>query len=117
MMLLFSIAEMEARMSVRRITIRVSSDLHSRLNSLAARQSVSLNTLTVAALERYTQAQAEPAEHLPLQELSAYLAPAAEAADLSEEELLQHARAVRRRIWQERYEQSVRAHNNQLAQA
>lgn len=104
-------------MSVRRITIRVSPDLHGKLNSLAASHSVSLNTLTVEALERFAQAQAEQPEHLPLQELSAYLAPAAESADLSEEELLQHARAVRRRIWQERYEQSVRAHMGQQAPA
>ncbi len=104
-------------MSVRRITIRVTPDLHGRLNSLAARQSVSLNTLTIEALEKYAQAQAEPRERLPLQELSAYLAPAAEAADLSEEELLQHARAVRRRIWQERYEQVVQAHGGQQAPA
>ncbi len=104
-------------MSVRRITIRVSPDLHGRLNALAARHSMSLNTLTVEALEKYAQAQAEPTEGLPLQELSAYLAPAAEADDLSEEELLQHARAVRRRIWQERYEQSVRAYGTQQAPA
>ena len=100
-------------MLVRRITIRVSPDLHGKLGLLAARRSISLNTLTVEALEKYAQAQAEPQERLPLQELSAYLAPAAEAADLSEEELLQHARAGRRRIWQDRYEQTVRAHVGQ----
>jgi predicted transcriptional regulator len=112
-MLLFSVAQMEACMSVRRITIRVSPDLHGKLSLLAAEHSVSLNTLTVEALEKYARAQAAPPERLPLQELSAFLAPAAEAADLSEEELLRHARAVRRRIWQERYEQTVRAHVGQ----
>lgn len=96
-------------MQVRRITIRVSPDLHSKLNSLAVRQAISLNTLTVEALEKFAQTQVEPPERLPLQELSVLLAPAAEAADLSEEELLQHARAVRRRIWQERYAQTVLA--------
>ena len=100
-------------MLVRRITVRVSPELHGKLSLWAARRSISLNTLTVEALEKYAQAQAEPQERLPLQELSAFLAPAAEAADLSEEELLQHARAGRRRIWQDRYEQTVRAHVGQ----
>jgi len=104
-------------MLVRRITIRVSPDLHGKLDTLAAKRSISLNTLTVEALEKYAQAQAEPPARLPLQELSALLAPAAEAADLSEEELLQHVRAVRRRIWQERYEQAVQAHAGQQALA
>ncbi len=93
----------------RRITIRVSPDLHSELNRLASKRSVSLNRLTVEALEKFARAQVEPQERLPLQELSALLAPAAEAANLSEEELLRHARQVRHRIWQERYEQIVRA--------
>jgi hypothetical protein len=94
----------------RRITIRVSPDLHSELNRLASKRSVSLNRLTVEALEKYAQAQAEPPDRLPLHELSLLLAPAAEAADLSEEDVLRHAREVRRRIWQERYEQTVRAY-------
>jgi len=47
-------------MLVRRITIRVSPDLHGKLDTLAARRSISLNTLTVEALEKYAQAQAEP---------------------------------------------------------
>ncbi len=46
---------------------------------------------------------------LPLPELSALLAPAADADDLTEHELLRHAREVRQRIWQERYEQMMRA--------
>jgi hypothetical protein len=100
-------------MVVRRITIRVSPDLHSRLNRLAAKRAVSLNALTVEALESFAQAQAEPQERLPLKELSALLSPAAEAMDLSEDELLRHAREVRRRIWQERYEQSVRVYTPQ----
>jgi hypothetical protein len=44
---------------------------------------------------------------LPLQAMSDLLAPAAEADGLDEEELLQHARLVRRRIWRERYERAV----------
>ncbi|MDY7075878.1 MAG: hypothetical protein SXV54_03035 [Chloroflexota bacterium] len=48
-------------------------------------------------------------ERLPLRELGALLSPAAEAAELAEEELLHHARQVRRRIWQERYEKTVQA--------
>ncbi|MCX6029605.1 MAG: toxin-antitoxin system HicB family antitoxin [Chloroflexi bacterium] len=101
----------------RRITIRVSPDLHSALNLMAARRSVSLNRLTVEALERFAHAQVEPPTRLPLRELSALLAPAAEAEDLSEEELLHHAREVRRRIWQERYEKLVRSYAPQLEPA
>jgi hypothetical protein len=50
---------------------------------------------------------------LPLRELGALLAPAAEAAELTEEELLHYARQVRRRIWQERYEKAVQALTDQ----
>jgi len=46
-------------------------------------------------------------ERLPLQELGALLIPAAEAAELTEEELLHCARQVRRRMWRERYEHAV----------
>lgn len=85
-------------MEVRRITIRVSPKLHRRLSRLAADRAVSLNMLAVEALEAYTQARAPDQERLPLKPLSALLVPAAEAADLTEEELLRHARQVRRRI-------------------
>jgi len=56
-----------------------------------------------------TSAESARAEQkaLPLQALSDLLAPAAEVDGLAEEELLQHARLVRRRIWQERYERAV----------
>jgi hypothetical protein len=46
-------------------------------------------------------------ERLPLQELGALLIPAAEAAELTEEELLDCARQVRRRLWRERYDHAV----------
>jgi hydroxymethylglutaryl-CoA reductase len=92
-------------MAVKRITIRVPQKLHQQLTQISAEQDKSLNTLAVEALESYTV----QAGHLPLQKLSDILAPAAEAAGISEEELLEHARSVRQHIWKERYEKSVHA--------
>ena len=94
---------------VKRITIRVPPALHRQLHQTAADQSVSLNTLAVRALETYVEETSADRECLPLRELSALLAPAASAAELTEEELLHHARQVRRRIWQERYEKTVQS--------
>jgi predicted transcriptional regulator len=94
---------------VKRITIRVSPALHRRLHKAADAQDVSLNRLAVKALETYVEESAADQERLPLRELSALLAPAAEVTELTEEELLRHARQVRRRIWQERYEKVVQA--------
>ncbi|MEE9617771.1 MAG: toxin-antitoxin system HicB family antitoxin [Anaerolineae bacterium] len=94
---------------VKRITIRVPPALHRQLHQTAADQSVSLNTLAVRALETYVEETSADRERLPLRELSALLAPAASAAELTEEELLHHARQVRRRIWQERYEKTVQS--------
>ena len=96
-------------MQVKRITIRVPPELHQQLTRLAADRSVSLNTLAVEALEAYAEALAAGHRRFPLRELSALLAPAAEAADLTEEELLHYARQIRRRIWQERYERAVQS--------
>ncbi len=96
-------------MGVTRITIRVSPELHGRLGELAAGRSVSLNTLAVEALEAYAESAAAASGHFPLKQLAALLAPAAEAADLTEEELLGHARRMRRRIWEERYRKATRS--------
>ena len=98
-------------MEAKRMTIRVPPALHRQLHQAAAERSVSLNTLAVKALEVYIEAHAADREHLPLRELSALLAPAAEAAELTEEELLHYARQVRHRIWQERYEKAVQTHS------
>lgn len=100
-------------MQVKRITIRVPPELHQQLNRLASSRSVSLNTLAVEALAAYAEALAAGRERFPLRQLSALLAPAAEAADLTEEELLHYARQIRRRIWQERYEKTVRSLSDQ----
>lgn len=100
-------------MQVKRITIRVPPDLHWRLTQAAANRSVSLNTLAVEALEAYAEGMAADEERFPLRQLSALLAPAAEAADLTEEELLAYARQVRRRIWEERYQKAVRSRPDQ----
>jgi hypothetical protein len=97
------------RTEVKRITIRVSPALHQQLHQTADEQSVSLNTLVVKALETYVKDSAAGQGRLSLQDLSDLLSPVAEAGGLSEEELLQHARQVRRRIWQERYAQAVQA--------
>ncbi len=92
---------------VKRITIRIPPALHRRLHDIAVDQSVSLNTLAVRALEAYVESSTADQGRLPLRELGALLTPAAEAAEFTEEELLDHARQVRRRIWQERYEKAV----------
>jgi hypothetical protein len=92
-------------MAIKRITIRVPFELHQQLIEIGAEQDKSLNTVAVEALEKY----AEKAGQLPLQKMSDLLAPAAEAANISEEELLEHARQVRQRIWQERYQKAVQA--------
>lgn len=92
-------------MAVKRITLRVSPELHEHLIQLSTQQDKSLNTLAVEALESY----AEKAGRIPLQKMSDLLAPAAEADNISEEELLDHARSVRKQIWQERYEKAVEA--------
>ena len=100
-------------MEVRRITVRVPPELHKRLSSLARERSVSLNTLASEALEDYVESEVAGQGRLPLKQLSALLAPVAEAASLSEEELLDQAREVRHRIWRERYEQAVRSLSEQ----
>jgi len=98
-------------MAIKRITIRVPPALHRELRQTATSRSVSLNTLAVQVLKAYVnETRAADREHLPLRELGALLAPAAEAAELTEEELLHYARQVRSRIWQERYEQAVQDH-------
>lgn len=99
-------------MQVKRITIRVYPELHRQLRELATERSVSLNTLAVEALESYSAALAAGEQRLPLKQLSALLAPAAEADALTEEELLHYARQVRSRIWQERYAKAVQSLSN-----
>jgi predicted transcriptional regulator len=98
-------------MQAKRITIRVSPKLHKRLAHAANGESVSLNSLAVKALEEYIAAHTPQAERRALRELGDLLAPAAEAEELTEEELLRHARQVRRRIWQERYEKAIQANS------
>jgi predicted transcriptional regulator len=94
---------------IKRITIRIPPELHEQLHQVADAQSVSLNTLAVRALEAYVETSPAGQERLPMRELGALLAPAAEAAELTEEELLHHARQVRRQIWQDRYEKTIQA--------
>jgi predicted transcriptional regulator len=94
-------------MEVKRITIRVPRVLHEQLHKAADESDISLNTLAVRALEAYVEGGPTDRERFPVRELSALLAPAAEAAELTEEELNRHIREVRRRIWQERYENAV----------
>ena len=94
-------------MLAKRITVRVSPKLHHQLVELGDKKSKSLNTLVIEALEAYAEQGAAETTQFPLQELQELLAPAAEAANLTEEELLSHAREIRRRIWQERYEKAI----------
>ena len=98
---------------IKRITIRIPQALHRRLHDTAVDQSVSLNTLAVRALEAYIKSPTADQGRLPLRELGALLTPVAEAAELTQDELLDHARQVRRRIWKERYEKAVQATTDQ----
>jgi CRISPR/Cas system-associated protein Csm6 len=100
-------------MSVKRITIRVSPKLHEQLIDLAQASSKSLNTVAVEALESFAASQTE--EAVPLQQLSYLLSPVADAEQISEEELLAHARVIRERIWHERYAERIQALEPQSA--
>lgn len=92
--------------NIRRITLRVPSQLHQALTQVAVERDVSLNRLAVEALEQYV---VQEKRRFPLQELSALLAPAAQTKGLTEEEMMRHVKEVRRRIWQERYRETVEA--------
>ncbi|MBI4483907.1 MAG: toxin-antitoxin system HicB family antitoxin [Acidobacteria bacterium] len=97
-------------MAVKRVTVRVSRELHRRITQAAAKRHVSLNQFVTEALDASAgQHESSPLSPDKLRELSALLAPAAEAKGLSEEELLRHLREVRQRIWKERYQEAVRA--------
>jgi hypothetical protein len=98
--------------NIRRITLRVPSQLHQALTQAAAERDVSLNHLAVEALELYLVqekglALSEAKGRFPLRELSGLLAPAAQARGLMEEEMTRHVKEARRRIWQERYREMV----------
>ena len=98
--------------NIRRITLRVPSQLHQALTQAAAERDVSLNHLAIEALKQYV---VQEKERVPLKELSDLLAPVAQARGLTEEEMMQHVKEVRRRIWQERYREMVEG--SQKAQA
>jgi len=99
--------------NIRRITLRVPSQLHQALTQAAAERDVSLNHLAVEALELYLVQEKELAlseakGQFPLKELSGLLAPAAQARGLTEEEMMRHVKEARRRIWYERYREMVK---------
>ena len=96
-------------MAIKRITVRVPRELHEQVSDVAARHRVSLNRFVVEALEAHVRDRDNETGQWPLRELSSLLAPAAEAGELTEEELVRHVREVRRRIWKERYEAAARA--------
>lgn len=96
-------------MAEKRITIRVSPKLHKQVAQAAAKRKVSLNQFISEALEASTRHQEPTVGPWRLRELSALLAPAAEARGLTEDELLRHVRAVRRSIWKERYQEVAQA--------
>ena len=97
---------MKAAYNIRRITLRVPSQLHREFSRAASERYLSLNQLAVQALETYL---VQEKGRFPLKELSDMLAPAAQAKGLTEEELMRHVREARRRIWQERYQQVIEA--------
>ena len=90
--------------NIRRITLRVPSQLHQALTQVAVEQDVSLDHLAVEALKLYL---VQERGRFPLKELSDLLAPAAQAKGLTEEEMMRHVKEARRRIWQERYREMV----------
>lgn len=94
---------------IRRITIRVPAALHKALAHVAIDQDTSLNRLAVEALEQYLATLKGKEGRFPLRELGDLLTPAAQARGLTEEDLMQHVREARRRIWEERYHQMVEA--------
>jgi len=99
--------------NIRRITLRVPSQLHQALTQAAAERDVSLNHLAVETLELYLVQEKELAlseakGQFPLKELSGLLAPAAQARGLTEEEMMRHVKEARRRIWYERYREMVK---------
>ncbi len=96
-------------MDIRRITIRVSPELHEQAFQAATQEHVSLNQLVTRVLESYVLRKRGETERFPLRELGVLLAPTAQASELSEEELMAHVRDVRKRIWKERYEAAVQA--------
>lgn len=96
-------------MAVKRITVRVSPELHERVVQAAAERQISLNQFVAEALEAFARQQDSKAGLWKLRELSALLAPAAEARNLTEKELLRHVREVRRSIWKERYQEAMSA--------
>ena len=96
-------------MAVKRITVRVSRELHKRITQAAAKRQVSLNQFVAEALEASTRQKEFSAGPWRLRELSALLAPAAGARALTEDELLRHVREVRRSIWKERYQEATQA--------
>lgn len=98
--------------NIRRITLRVPSELHQALSQAAATRDVSLNHLAIEALELYL---VQEKERFPLKELSDLLAPAAQAKGLTGEEVMRHVKEARRHIWQERYREMVEG--SQEAQA
>jgi predicted transcriptional regulator len=108
-MMLLSGLEREIPMSVKRITVRVSPELHEQVCQTAARHKLSLNRFVVEALEAHLLRHEAKVEQWPLRQLSELLAPAAEAAELSEEELMRQVRETRRRIWEERYQAATGA--------
>ena len=95
--------------NIRRITLRVPSQLHQALIQAAAERDLSLNRLAVEALELYV---IQEKGRLPLRELSDLLAPVAQTRGQTEEEMMRHVKEARRRIWQERYREMVDASRN-----
>ncbi|RMF89510.1 MAG: toxin-antitoxin system HicB family antitoxin [Nitrospinota bacterium] len=91
---------------MKRITLRVPSSVHHALTQLAAKRHVSLNTLALEALQRYI---AQEKRRFPFKELSDVLVPAAQAQGLTEEEIQHQIKEMRRRLWQERYQDMVEA--------
>ncbi|MCA9973794.1 MAG: toxin-antitoxin system HicB family antitoxin [Anaerolineales bacterium] len=102
-------------MDIKRITIRLSPELHESLLQAANEAGISLNSLAVEALQTYVARQIRQMDRFPIGELADLLAPAAEASGLDEAELLQHAKVIRERLWHERYMAEVQNAVNETA--
>jgi len=101
-------ARSEGRAKSAVLTVRLVPEDLGRLRELAEELGVGPAVLARILIRQGLKSLSRPAQtRFPLRELSELLAPAARAQGLSEEELLEEIKAVRRELYEERYASSV----------
>lgn len=89
------------------LTVRLIPEDLERLRKLAEELGVGPAVLARILIRQGLKSLSSTSQaRFPLKELSALLAPAAQAQGLSEEELLEEVKAVRRELYEERYASS-----------